>query len=95
MSSALPIGFFSSCTSNHVEFCSSFTSDFIGFCSNSTFDANNLVWSTYGCDICVDYVGSGQLFIHFSFISKNVCEFLELDVFICSLNVFGQYFDPY
>jgi hypothetical protein len=35
----------------------------VGFCSSSTFDASNLVWSTDGCDIFVDSVGSGQLFI--------------------------------
>jgi hypothetical protein len=43
----------------------------------------------------VDYIGSGQLFIDSSFVSKNVCEFFELDVPICNPNVFGQYFDPY
>jgi len=53
------------------------------------------VWSTYGCDIFVNYVGSGQLFVDSSSIFKNVYEFLELDAPICSPNVFGQYFDPY
>jgi hypothetical protein len=43
----------------------------------------------------VDCVGSDQLFIDSSFVSKYVCEFLELEVFLCSPNVFGEYFDPY
>jgi hypothetical protein len=59
----------------------------IGFFFGFTFDANNLIWSTYSCDIFVDYVGSGQLFVDFYSISKNVCEFLELDAPICSPNV--------
>ncbi len=80
----LLLGFFSSSTSDHV-----------GFCSGSTSNASNLVWSTYGCDIFVNYVGSGQLFVDSSSIFKNVYEFLELDAPICSPNVFGQYFDPY
>jgi hypothetical protein len=67
----------------------------IGFCSNSTSKANNLVWSTNGCDIFVDYVGSGQLFVDSFYVFENVCEFFELDALVCSPNVFGQFFDPY
>jgi hypothetical protein len=62
-----------------LGFFSSSTSDPIGFCFGSTSYASNLVWSTYGCDIFVNYVGSGQLFIDYSFIFKNVYGFLELD----------------
>ncbi len=80
----LLLGFFSGPTSNPIRFCFGFTSD-----------ANNLVWSTYGCDIFVNYVSNGQLFVDYSSIFYNVYEFLELDAPICSPNVFNQYFDPY
>jgi hypothetical protein len=61
----------------------------VGFCSSSTSDASNLVWSTNGCDIFVDCVGSGQLFVDFSSVFENVYEFLEFDALIYNPNVFG------
>jgi predicted GNAT superfamily acetyltransferase len=61
----------------------------VGFCSSSTFDASNLVWSTDGCDIFVDSIGSAKLFIDSSSVSKHVYEFFELDVLIYNPNVFG------
>jgi hypothetical protein len=78
-----------------IGFCYSSTFDYVPFCSRFMSNASNLVQSTNGCDMFVDCVGSGQLFIDSSFVSKNVCEFLELDVPIYNPNVFGQYFDPY
>jgi hypothetical protein len=48
-----------------------------------------------GCDIFVDYVGSGQFFVDSSFVSENISKFPELDAHVCSLNVFNQFFDPY
>ncbi len=35
------------------------------------------------------------MFVDSSYVLENVCEFFELDVLICSPNVFGQFFDPY
>jgi len=67
----------------------------VEFCFGSASNASNLVWSIDGCDIYVDCVGSGQLFVDFSSVFENVYEFLELDAFICNPNVFGQFFDPY
>jgi hypothetical protein len=78
-----------------IGFCSSFAFDSTRFCFGFTSNASNIVQSTNGCDMFVDYVGSGQLFIDSSFVSKNVWDFFELDVPICSPNLFGQYFDPY
>ncbi len=67
----------------------------VGFCFGSTSNASNLVWSIDGCDIFVDCVGSGQLFVDSSLVFENVYEFLELDAFIYNPNVFGQFFYPY
>jgi hypothetical protein len=47
----------------------------IGFCSSSTSKASNLVWSTNGCDIFVDYVGNGQLFVDSSYFLKMFVNF--------------------
>jgi hypothetical protein len=66
-----------------------FSDPLVGFCSSFTSNASNLVWSIDGCDIFVDCVGSGQLFVDFSLVSKNVYEFLELDALIYNPNVFG------
>jgi hypothetical protein len=78
-----------------MGFCSSSAFDFAPFCFGFRSNASNLVWSTISCQMFVDCVGSDQLFIDSSFVSKNICEFLELEVFVCSPNVFGEYFDPY
>jgi hypothetical protein len=79
-----------------MGFCSSSAFDSALFCFGFMFNASNLMWSTIGCQMFVDCVGSDQLFIDSSFVSKYyVCEFLELEVFLCSPNVFGEYLDPY
>jgi hypothetical protein len=67
----------------------------VGFCFGYASNASNLVWSIDDCDIFVDCVGSGQLFVDSSSVSENVYGFLELDALICNPNVFGQFFDPY
>jgi hypothetical protein len=41
-----------------------------------TSKASNLVWSTDGYEIFVDYVGSGQLFVDFYFL-KTFVNFLH------------------
>jgi len=84
MSSDLPMGF-----------CSSSAFDSAPFCFGFMFNASNLVWSTIGCQMFIDCVGSDQLFIDSYFVFKYVCEFLELEVFLCNPNVFGEYFDLY
>ncbi len=63
--------------------------------SSSTSEANNLAWSTNGCDIFIDHVGSVQLFVDSSYVFENVCEFFELDVLVCNPNVFCHFFYPY
>jgi hypothetical protein len=78
---------------SHVGFCFGFIYDLDEFYFGFTFNANNLVWSINGCDIFIDFVGSGQLFVDFSYVFTNV--FLKLDALVCSPNLFGQYFDPY
>jgi hypothetical protein len=65
----------------------------VGFCLGFTSDANNFMWSINGCDIFIDFVNSGQLFVDFSYVFKK--KILKLDVPMCNPNVFGQYFDPY
>jgi len=54
-----------------IGFCFGSTFDPSRFCFDFTFDVNNLMCSIDGCDIFVDYVGSGQLFIDFSFVLKT------------------------
>ncbi len=78
-----------------LDFVLVFTCDRTRFCFDSTSAVNNLICSIDDCDIFVDYVGSGQLFVNFSFVSKNVFIFLELDVHVCSPNVFSQFSHPY
>ncbi len=42
----------------------------VGFCFDSTSYASNLVWLTDGCEIFVDCVGSGRLFVDSSSVLK-------------------------
>ncbi len=58
-------------------FCAMFSGLPIGFCSSSTSKASNLVWSTNGCDIFVDYIGNGQLFVDSSYFLKMFVNFLS------------------
>jgi hypothetical protein len=56
----------------HIGFCFGFIYDLDEFCFGFTFNANNLVWSTNGCDISIDFVCSVQLFVDFSYVIKSV-----------------------
>jgi len=47
----------------------------IGFCFSYTSKASNLVWSTNGHDIFVDYVGTGELFVDSSYFLKMFVNF--------------------
>jgi hypothetical protein len=78
-----------------IQFCFGFTCDHTKFCLDSTSNVNNLICSIDCCDIFVDSVGSGQLFVNSSFVSENVSKFLELDVHVCNPNVFNQFFYPH
>jgi hypothetical protein len=78
-----------------IGFCFGSTSYPIWFYFDSTSDVNNLMCSIDGCDIFVDYVGSGQLFVDSSFVSEYISKLPKLDVHVCSFNVFNQFFDPY
>ncbi len=73
-------------------FCAMFSGPPIAFGSSSTSKASNLVWSTNGCDIFVDYVGNGQLFVDSSYFLKMFVLFLSwmflYVVLMCMINFF-------
>jgi hypothetical protein len=55
-----------------------FSCPHVSFSSNSTSNDNNLMWSTNGYDIFVDYHCNDELFMDFSFTIENVFQFPEL-----------------
>jgi len=73
-----------------IGFCFGSTFDPGRFCFDYTSDINNLMCSIDGCDIFVDYVDSGQLFVDSYFILKTFLNSLTLMlmyvVSMCSVN---------
>ncbi len=61
---------------------------------SSIFDVNNLVWSTNGFNIFVDYHCSDELFINSCYVIENVSQFHVLFPPKCNPNIFGHFFNP-
>jgi hypothetical protein len=59
------------------------------------FGVNNLVWSTYACDIFVECFCSDKILITFFFVNKFIFEFSEFHPLEYNPNLFGQFFNLY
>jgi hypothetical protein len=55
-----------------------FSCPYVSFSSSFTSNDNNLMWSTNGYDIFVNYHCNDELFMDFSFIIENAFQFHEL-----------------
>jgi hypothetical protein len=76
-------------------FCTTSNDPPISLPSGFTYDAYNLMWSTNGSDIFVDYYCDNELFIDSCFLIINVYQFHVFSLLKCNPNLFGHFFYPY